>query len=206
MNRRYRKKNAGLYLKQGLLALLLLGLTIYLGASSSLVRNLFPPTVTSLSELESASFNKKHTVIKLHSDQIFYTGYDNQTDGKITGHYYYTIQDNQCLFLLLDPQDGTPRQTLTNHKGTFHISENPELYHQLTLSLSKDLDWSSESMRRFSLPMIASQPDYHLLPALLLTIALILCTFIFTLSIVSNFLGYYRCRQRTVHRSQTDTP
>lgn len=45
MNRRIKRKNAGLYLKQGFLSLVLLGITIYLGVVSPLIETLFPPTI-----------------------------------------------------------------------------------------------------------------------------------------------------------------
>lgn len=201
MNRRIKRKNAGLYLKQGFLSLVLLGITIYLGVVSPLIETLFPPTIHKISELTSAPFTKQHTHIKFHADKLFYTGYDNLSKGKVTGHYYYTIEEQCCLFLLLDTQADSPKETLTDYEGVFHLSKNQELYDQLTLSLAKDMDWACESMRAISLPMIASQPDYHLMPTIFLVIGLGFCTIVFGLSMLNNFLHFYQYKRHTKRSS-----
>lgn len=203
MNRRIRKKNAGLYLRQGLLSIVLLVMTIYLGMTSSLKETLFPPTIKNWSEFTSDSL-KKHSIVKIHNDILYYTGYDNHSGEKVTGHYYYTIQENRCFFLLLDKQNGTPKETLTDYEGIFHLTEDENLYNQLTLALAKDTDWSSSSLKKIALPIIASQPDYHSMPALVLIGAIVFCSLVFVLSAINNFYSYHRYKHHIRHHRRTN--
>jgi len=168
MNRNNQAKIAQLYFKQGIISLIFLALSIYLCSVSSIIGNLFPPLVEDLSHLSSSSFIKKNPIVQIHCDTLYYTGYDNYTKEEVSGHYYYTVQDNYCMFVLLEKTNDTPEDMLKNFRGTVKITENETAFTNLTVNLSKDMEWSARSLQKISLPLIASEPDYHFLPTIFL--------------------------------------
>lgn len=192
MHHNNHRKHKILYLKQGIISFILMVLTIYLGIVSSLTQTLFPQSVTDISHLSSESYRKEHPIIQLTCDTLYYTGYDNYLKDKVTGHYYYTIQNHYCLFVLLDVTDDSPKETITNFKGTVKLIDDTSVFHNLTQNLSKDMEWSTRSLQGISLPVIASQPDYHLIPMAVFVIGLVICLILFGYGTLSNFYYYFR--------------
>lgn len=190
MNQQNRRKHAKLYLKQGIISLVLLVLTIYLCIASSLTQTLFPPVINKIEVLSSPSYTRSHPIVRISCKNLYYTGYDNHSKNKVTGHYYYTMQDNYCLFLLLDKSDTAPKEKLAHYTGTFRIIKDETLFNQLTKSLSKDMVWSAQSLQDISIPAIPSEPDYHTLPVIILAIGLFLCFLIFSYGTIRNFYYY----------------
>lgn len=192
MNRNNQRKHGILYLKQGIISLILLALTIYLGIVSSLTQTLLPPVVEDISQLSSEEFAKEHPMIEINLDKLYYTGYDNYSKEKVTGHYYYTIQNHFCLFVLMDATDNPPKETIEQFNGTLKITTDETVYNQLTQQLSKDIDWSSRSLQGITLPVIASQPDYHFIPTVAFAVGLTICLIAFGYGTLSNFYYYFR--------------
>lgn len=192
MNHNNRRKHAILYLRQGIISLLLLALTLYLGITTSLTQTLLPPTVTDISQLSSENYIYDHPTLQLHLDKLYYTGYDNYSNNKITGHFYYSIQNNYCLLVLLDASDESPKQTIDSFKGTFKITTEDTLYNHMIQQLSKDAEWSSRSLQGITLPVIASQPDAHFIPAIIFAVGLLICIIAFGYGTISNFYYYFR--------------
>lgn len=206
MHRLNHKKFAGTYFGQGILSVLLLAAALYLAYTSAPAQALFPPSVSELTQLNSENYIARHPIVKIHCDELSYTGYDNQTGRKTTGHYYYTIQDGKFLYVLLDAQESAPAQTLKDYTCTVRLINDQTLYHKLIGQFAETMDWSSDSLLKMSLPVIASQPDCHLSSTILFTIALILCTCIFLISAVLNFYHYHKCRQHIRQRRRTHRP
>lgn len=191
MHRNNTKKHARLYLRQGILSLLLLCLTLYFTMVSSLTQTLFPAVVTEIEALSSEAFRNANPIIQLNCDTIHYTGYDNYSQNKVTGYYYYAIENRRCLLILVDATSKEPADTIKNFKGTVKLTENLTLFNELTSHISKDIEWSARSLQELSIPVIASQPDFHFLPTVILGIGLLVCFFVFGYGTVSNFY-YYR--------------
>ncbi len=43
--------------------------------------------------------------VRAEADELFYTGCDYTVNGRVRGHYYYTLMDGRCQFYIL-PADG----------------------------------------------------------------------------------------------------
>lgn len=197
-NHNYRKY-AAIYARQGMLSLILLIFTIYLTADSSLNEILFLPTIENVSILESEKYRSKNPVVRIHAKTLYYTGYDNEDGKKATGHYYYMLQDGRCLLVLLDSSRDKPQKILKDYTAAFRLIEDDTLDNQLLTSMAADMEWSSQSFMDITLPVLASQPDYHPLIVAMLVILLISGSVIFLLSVIFNFQNYRKCMHRHLH-------
>lgn len=193
MNRRTRKKYAGLYFRQGVLSVILLAATLYFSLFIFLESTFFPKTVTNLSTLKKESFIKKHTTVTLSLDKLYDTGCVGRSGKKTTGRYYYALSDNLCLFVLLDTDK--QKDSYTDYVGTFYLIEDETLTKSLIHSLAKDINWSSESLSGITLPVIASEPDHHPVSTILLMVGCALCFGLFLTSCIINFHHYLCCRR-----------
>lgn len=189
-----RKQHTAIYLRQALLSFLLLCVTIHLCFSVSLIETLFPPA-TKIPQLTKDSYIDSHPDVKLTFDTLYYTGFDNYSDTKLTGHYYYALQDNRFILVLLNPTDKEPEDTLEHYNGKFRITYDETQYNKLTDQLAQSLNWSQESLRNISLPILVSEPDYHWLSSFMASVLLIVCLITFLLVTISNYRCYLKCRQ-----------
>lgn len=189
-----RRQHTTLYFRQAILGCLLLCVTIYLCFSVSFIETLFPPA-TKIPQLTKDSYIDSHPDVKVTFDTLYYTGYDNYSDTKLTGHYYYGLQDNQFILVLLNTTDKAPKDTLENYKGKFRITYDETQFNKLTGQLAESLNWSQDSLKNISLPIIVSEPDYHWLTSFLSSLLLIICLITFLLVTIGNFRCYLKCKQ-----------
>lgn len=192
MKRIHQEQRSNLYLKQGVLSLILLIFSVYLCSQSSLIHALLPPVVSDITILSSSGYVEDNPIVQLTCETIHYTGYDNYSKDNVTGHYYYTTQNNRCLFLLLDKSEGKPEETIHHFKGTAKLIQDESLFTNLTANLSKDMEWSASGMQKVSIPVIASQPDYHFMPSVFMLFGYVICFLMFGYSVLHNFYYYYK--------------
>jgi len=204
MNRRTLRKYAAIYLKQGLFALLLFIFVVCLSLASSWRHTLFPTEASDIKKLAEESFIEKHPTVELNCGTLYYTGYNNKKDKNTTGRYYYTITSNCLLYVLLDEKESGNRDIIQNYSGTFHLIKDTNLHHALTERMADELNWSTNSLNELSLPVVASQPDYHLTTAILFAVGLAVCGVIFLVAFLINIHHYYHCkRQAQIRRTDT---
>lgn len=201
MHRFNHRKFARTYRKQGTLSLLLLIVTLLLAYTASPAQALFPPSIRNLASLDSEKYMDKQPIVRIHCDELSYTGYDNRSGDKVTGHYYYTLQDGRFLcFLLNSDTDNKTPQTLKNYTCTVRLINDKALYHQLIKQFAQSMDWSTDSLLNISIPVIASQPDCHLSSTILFVVALLVCIVIFSASAGLNFYHFHKCRKQALMR------
>lgn len=194
MNRRTLRKYATIYLKQGILALLLFIFVVCLSFASSWRHTLFPTKVSNIKKLTEETFIENHPTVQMNCGTLYYTGYSNKNDKSTTGRYYYTITSDCLLYVLLDEQESDNRDIIEDYSGTFRLIEDANLHHALTEMMASELSWSSGSLKELSLPIVASQPDYHLSTAILFAVGLAVCAVIFLAAFLINIHHYYHCR------------
>lgn len=205
MHRFNHRKFARIYRKQGILSIFLLAVTLCLAYSASPAQALFPPRADSLAQLDSEEYADGQPIVRIHCDELSYTGYDNRSGDKITGHYYYTLQDGRFLCFLLSPDTDMPRQSLKNYTCTVKLIDDKTLYHQLIREFAQSMDWSTDSLLDISIPVIASQPDCHLSSTIWFTVALLICIVIFSTSAGLNFYHSHKCRKQALMRRHMRT-
>lgn len=100
---------------------------------------------------------------------LHFTGYTQKVLGYTNGYYYYTFQDDVCIFVLLAPdtcRHGTP--SLDHLQVRVRLIRHFEEYDMLTQQLAKDLDWTASGVRSQVPDYLLSEPGFHKLLSLLL--------------------------------------
>ncbi|MCI8484655.1 MAG: hypothetical protein HFH41_09985 [Lachnospiraceae bacterium] len=126
---------------------------------------LFPQTLDNLEDL-SIYEKSRSSYVKAVLKDLHFTGYTNTLLGSTTGYYYYTIQDNQCVILLLSPstcEEGLPFIESVSIWGRV-LKGNPA-YHTLLENLSKDLKWTKAGISGKTSSYFISEPAFQLIPS-----------------------------------------
>lgn len=103
---------------------------------------------------------------------LHFTGYTQKVLGYTNGYYYYTFQDDACIFVLLAPdtcRHGAPG--LDRLHVRVRVIRHFEEYDTLTQLLAEDLDWTASGVRRQAPDYLLSEPGFHKLLSLLLLAA-----------------------------------
>ena len=101
--------------------------------------------------------------VKIHLNQLNFTGYTRQNGHSTSGYYYYGIRDSQCVIVLLSPstcEQGLP--VIEDATVTGKIIEGSAAYEKLLSSLAQDLEWTPEGIASQLSPLYLSEPDYHI--------------------------------------------
>ena len=128
----------------------------------SLSAPLFPDSLSSSDTLESAYRNHLEYVSTDLSDLRF-TGYTQNFLGRVTGYYYYTMREDECIIVLLSPntcEQGLPE--IASVSLNAKIVHGSETFEVLLNNLAKDLNWTENGIRNKVSQYILSEPDYNL--------------------------------------------
>lgn len=129
---------------------------------------LFPHQLSSpvhFRELSSGKYSHITTTLT----GLHFTGYTQTVFGYTNGYYYYTLTDNQYLFVLLAPdtcENGKPDipQLQVRVRLIRHFSQ----YDTLTQQLAEDLNWTADGIRSQVPDYLLSEPGFHKLLSFLL--------------------------------------
>lgn len=100
-----------------------------------------------------------------------FSGYTSEQFGRTMGYYYYTMQNGECVILLLNPntcEEGLPaidRLTVTGR-----LIRGQESYKTLLSHLAEDLDWTEKGITRQLSGYYFSEPDFHKITTVVLFI------------------------------------
>lgn len=124
-------------------------------------------TLSSLSE-EGCDY------LSLPKGDYYFTGYTSTRFGQTIGYYYYTIQNHECMLVLLSPrtcEQGLP--TVTGRTISGKLMAGKEQYDTLIANLSADLSWTKDGMAEQMSPYLISEPALRGLPTTLFLILLV---------------------------------
>ena len=79
---------------------------------------------------------------KRQAKTLHYSGYNLIKFGNKKYGYYYALNDNQCVFVIL-PVGSTPKKTLTNYSFKGKVIKPNSSYKEMLDAFSKDLNWDS---------------------------------------------------------------
>lgn len=123
----------------------------------SLVHPLAVSDQARISEL--ASEGDRYISTTLHD--LNFTGYTQSRLGLVTGYYYYTIREDGCYLVILNPdtcEEGLP------HIDDVHILASirtqPESYSILAEKLANDLSWTTAGFYDKVSPNVISEPGF----------------------------------------------
>lgn len=176
-----------LLLKRLVLPILLLLICAAIFLSLPVHNYLSPRPLNQTDHMEDV-YDKNAPYITLTADTLYYTGFDYQHNGKLKGHYYYTLSQKRCQFYLLKSQDNQPPKPVMDHvtlKGTLEPFDAP-LYHTLTAQMAQTLSWTSQELESISPPYIISTIPYYKIRQLVLMAALAICVLLAVGDIIKN--------------------
>lgn len=123
-------------------------------------------------------YNNKTRYVHCTVPTLYYTGYDNTNFDKITGHYYYALDDTSCTIYLLScdiiHNDGSVPLTITDLSFNARLTHNDVNLKSLLRSLSADIDWNYYSLSQCTGTIVVDQTMYSTTKAILHLAAIII--------------------------------
>lgn len=122
---------------------------------------IFPLNTSSYKEIIT-NYHEGDTYIETRLSDLYFTGYTNTQYGQTTGYYYYTLVDDNCIFVLLSPrtcEEGLPYIETTHIRA--RILQQGKAYQQLTDALAADLSWTSSGIQSKVSSYILSEPAFY---------------------------------------------
>ena len=98
--------------------------------------------------------------VKVTAKTLHYSGYNLIKFGNKKYGYYYALNDNQCVFVIL-PIGSTPKKTLTNYSFKGKVIKPNSSYKEMLDAFSKDLNWDSQSLSKITGECLISNANYH---------------------------------------------
>lgn len=134
----------------------------------SLTNVFFPTEVKEDTTLENLA--KEDTMyLSTTLSNLHFTGYTRTFLGNTTGYYYYTMQNNECFFVLLTPDscvEGLP--VISEITISAKLIRGGNTFSLLLNNISKDLNWTANGIKSKVSPYYLSEPDFHALGNLFL--------------------------------------
>lgn len=101
-----------------------------------------PKQISYLSELEN-EYTSRRDYVHLTHITLYYTGYDCVVKDKITGRYYYALENNRCFFFLLNSEAAMKApDSLTFDSLRLKLGEANSDFSVFLDNLSSDIDWN----------------------------------------------------------------
>lgn len=128
----------------------------------SLYAPLFPETLTTSDTLESA-YRGGIEYVSADLSDLNFTGYTETFLGNVTGYYYYTMREDECIIVLLSPktsEQGLPSIEHANFHG--RIVKESANFDLLLNHLATDLNWTENGIRNKVSQYVLSEPDFNL--------------------------------------------
>ncbi len=129
---------------------------------------LFPQNLDSIDNL-SAYSNTHSSYVSAKLDNLYFTGYTNNSFGRTNGYYYYTLQNEKCVIILLNPrtcEEGLPQIDSVQIRG--RVLKGNTAYDALLDHLSQDLNWTKEGISQKTSGYFISEPAFRLVSSTLL--------------------------------------
>ena len=130
----------------------------------------------------------KQQYVNVHAETLYYTGYNLIKTFDREYGYYYSLNDKQCIFVLI-PIDNNPARQISNYTFKGKIVRKNSSYNKMLEAFCSDLGWNKKDLSQFSTDFIISNADYTPVRyAILLWITL--CVLLLSLKkIISSILG-----------------
>ena len=105
-------------------------------------------------------FKKEEAYVSTTVPTLYYTGYDLVGfPGRKYG-YYYSLEKDQCVFVII-PISDTPKETLSNYYFKAKVKPFDNSFLEMIDSFSKDLNWDKASLLNVTKTYILSNSSYH---------------------------------------------
>lgn len=156
------------YQKRLLIPIMYLLLLAVIWFTTPIAQLVFPQRLSSETPIQQLRTARSGYILTTLTD-LHFTGYTQKILGYTNGYYYYTFQDDQCLFVLLAPAtcgSGTP--DIERLTVRVHVIRHFEEYDTLTQLFAEDLNWTASGIRGRTPDYLLSEPGFHKLLSFLL--------------------------------------
>lgn len=117
--------------------------------------NIFhPDVIDNISDVDAG-----HKYVSVHADRLYYTGYNlNKSFGREYG-YYYSIDEDKCIFAIV-PVSDTPAKILKDYDFKAKVIKRNRPFKKMLSAFANDLNWNINDLSGFSEDFVVSSPDY----------------------------------------------
>lgn len=139
---------------------LLLIITLNIFQQTPFYNTLKPTKIDHVSEIDLAFKNDMY-FIDLTMEKLYYSGYDYLENGKISGSYYYAIEDGTCYyFLLLKDSFDNQSEPVRDLRMRGKIETGGKNLDYLISNMAKDLSWTNSELRKVSSSLLIKEVEY----------------------------------------------
>lgn len=139
-------------------------------------------TVSTDSDISSAvhTLEEKYTAgtryIRCTIPTMYYSGYDSTNFGKVTGHYYYSLDDTSCTIYLISSKsfNGEIPVIINDYTFTARLSRNDANIKSLLRYMSSDINWNYYSLSQCTGSIVVDASAYSFPSVLVILISLLL--------------------------------
>lgn len=163
-----------------------------LGTIENNESNSSPTTMERLEEL----YANGTRYIECNIPTLYYTGYDSTSYNKVTGHYYYSLDNSTCTIYLLSSDILKNYETvpiiLTDISFKAKLSRNDANIKSLLRYISTDINWNYYNLSQCTSSVVIDEVHCSLTTAVTLLIALIVLAFANIFQIINIWYRYFR--------------
>lgn len=129
-----------------------------------------------------------HPCVSVSASNLYYSGDDYVVNGRVKGHFYYSLTTGQCQFFILNPSGDTKPDFIRQISLNGRLIQSEELYAQLVSHMASRLNLSQDELGGVVSPVIISQPDVLPLRVLLFGLLLLACMLLCAVSLLRALL------------------
>lgn len=120
---------------------------------------------------------------------LYFTGYRKMRFDTPVGYYYYTMRNDECVYVLLSPQTCEQGNPYIEEASVYaEVRTEKAATDELTEALAGDLSWNKESLSKSVSPYLISEADARSIPSYLLILFFVGGALFSLLSLVANLL------------------
>ena len=101
--------------------------------------------------------------VKCTADNLYYSGYDFTSNDRVTGYYYYSLDDGDCTIYILSPailgvkNGDTPPQAIASISFKAKLTGKSSNLKSLLQYMADDLNWNYDSLSLYSHQTVVDQ-------------------------------------------------
>lgn len=154
-----------------------------------------------LNNIDELNSQPKNSYVNLSVNNLYYTGFDFTKNNTVKGHYYYAFNNNGCTFFLLKAEnDLAASPIITDKTLTGKICYNSDAITNLSASVAKQVNWTSEGIQKITSPYLVDETDTSIAKNIFLFVVILIIAILSFLSGAVRFAKYFHLKK--LHKSR----
>lgn len=183
------------------------------------VRSMFFPTDINQKTNLKKQYSSRDTFVTAELKGLYFTGYRKYWLGRTRGYYYYTMMNDECVLVLLDPvtsEQGNPE--IDSLRFEARLLKDPVSRDLLLDNLADDLSWTTKGLSASVSDYMISEPNatsisvrifeiIYLLSAIVAVLNIIVCILYVRFPVISRpvrMLGAYGRPAKMLKEAETE--